>query len=187
MRIFAALAAGLLALAAGCGGSTSERAEPAATQTDSEATPTNPAPAPAPPAPARPKPLPGLPAFTAGYDGWAKLNRKPIAPRASGDAHLGTKNVFASKERRANERFPGGTIVVKEAIRPGKDFVGLIAIMRKERGLDPAHNDWRFVEYTRERAGERFAPTASGAVCWTCHMGAEQTDYVWIYKLGLAR
>jgi hypothetical protein len=59
--------------------------------------------------------------------------------------------------------------------------------MRKERGLDPAHNDWQFVEYTRERAGERFTETASDAVCWNCHMGAQQTDYVWIYTLGLAR
>jgi hypothetical protein len=76
---------------------------------------------------------------------------------------------------------------VKEAVRPGKDFIGLIAIMRKERGFDPAHNDWRFVEYTRDSARARFTETASESVCWSCHMGAQQTDYVWIYSLGLAR
>jgi Cytochrome P460 len=115
------------------------------------------------------------------------LNRKPIPPRESGDAHSGTKNVYASKKRRPSGSFPNGTILVKEAVRPGKDFIGLIAIMRKERGLDRDHNDWRFVEYTRDSAGARFAETASGSVCWTCHMGAQQTDYAWIYTLGLAR
>jgi hypothetical protein len=139
------------------------------------------------PAPTGPKPLSGLPAFTAGYDGWLKLNRKPIPPRQSGDAHSGTKNVYASKKRRASGSFPNGTILVKEAVRPGKDFIGLIAIMRKERGLDRDHNDWRFVEYTRASAGARFAETASDSVCWSCHMGAQQTDYVWIYTLGLVR
>jgi hypothetical protein len=59
--------------------------------------------------------------------------------------------------------------------------------MRKERGLDPDHNDWRFVEYTRESAGASFSKTASDSVCWRCHLGAQQTDYVWIYSLGLAR
>jgi hypothetical protein len=65
--------------------------------------------------------------------------------------------------------------------------VGLIAIMRKERGLDRAHNDWRFAEYTRDSAGARFAETARDSVCRSCHMGAQQTDYVWIYTVGLAR
>lgn len=154
-----------------------------------ETAPTNPAPTTTvtPPTPTGPKPFSGLPAFTAGYDSWTKLNRRPIPPRESGDAHLGRKIVFASKKPRASGSFPNGTILVKEAVRPGKDFIGLIAIMRKERGLDPAHNDWRFVEYTREQDGERFAETARDAVCWSCHVGAEQTDYVWIYSLGLAR
>jgi hypothetical protein len=158
------------------------------TQTVFEPTSTDPAPPtiPAPPDPAKPKPLPGLPAFTAGYEEWTKLNRKRIPPRESGDAHLGRKNVFASKERRASGSFPNGTILVKEAVRPGKDFIGLIAIMRKERGLDRDHNDWRFVEYTRASAAARFAETASDSVCWSCHMGAQQTDYVWFYSLGMA-
>jgi hypothetical protein len=189
VRLPRASAAALVALAAGCGGgSPPESAAPPPPETVSEPTPAETAASTtAPPVPAKPKALPGLPDFTAEYDSWTRLNRKPIPPRESGDAHLGTKNVFASRKPRTSVRFPVGTIVVKEAIRPGKDFVGLIAIMRKERGLDPAHNDWQFVEYTRERAGERFTETASDAVCWSCHMGAQQTDYVWIYTLGLAR
>jgi hypothetical protein len=74
--------------------------------------------------------------------------------------------------------FPNGSIVVKEAVRPGADFVGLIAIMRKRAGADPEHHDWIFVEYTRESAGARFTETASGTVCWSCHIGAEASDYV---------
>ena len=189
MRLPPAPAAALVALAAGCGGgSPPEGVAPAKTQTVLDSAPTTPAPpTTTPPTPAEPEALSGLPAFTAGYDGWLKLNRKPIPPRQSADAHSGTKNVYASKKRRPSGSFPNGTILVKEAVRPGKDFIGLIAIMRKERGLDRDHNDWRFVEYTRDSAGARFAETASDSVCWSCHMGAQQTDYVWIYTLGLAR
>jgi Cytochrome P460 len=135
----------------------------------------------------KPKPLPGLPRYTAGYEDWVKLTRKPIPPRASGDAHLGTKKVYSSKPPRGKADFPDGTIIVKEAVRPGKDFLGLIAVMRKEQGADPAHNDWRFVEFTRDDRRDRFSETASGAICWTCHMGAAKTDYVWIYTLGLGK
>jgi hypothetical protein len=179
----------LAALAAGCGGSAEpEQAAPGPTTPAETTAPTTaPTTTEAPPEPPKPKALPGLPRYTAGYTRWARLNRKPVPPRESGDAHLGPKHVFASMERRANGRFPYGTIVVKEAQRPGKDFVGLVAVMRKERGGDPAHNDWRFIEWTRESAGGRFRLTARDEVCWSCHVGAEQTDYVWIYTLGLAR
>jgi hypothetical protein len=175
----------LLALlaAAGCGGE-------AASDTTLGA-PTTPAPQPTttqPPATTthEPRALPGLPSYTAAYRSWPKVNRNPIPPRAGGDAHLGTKNVFASKRRRGG-RFPEGTILVKEAVRPGKDFLGLIAMMRKRRGSDPAHNDWQFLEFTREARRAPFSLTARDEVCWSCHMGAEKTDYVWIYTLGLGR
>jgi hypothetical protein len=125
----------------------------------------------------RPKPLPGLPRFTAGYTEWARLATN-IPPRES-DPHLGTKDVFTSKEIKG-ERFPVGTVIVKDARRPGKDFVGLIATMRKVKGADPEHNHWVFVEWTRESPDEPFTETASGQVCWGCHMGAEQADYVWV-------
>ncbi len=120
---------------------------------------------------------PGVPGFVAGYRDWVKLNDAPIPPRSS-DPHNGTKNVYASKERRASGRFPAGTIVVKDATRPGASFIGLIAIMRKERGADPAHGDWVFVEYTRDSRNERFGEQARGAVCWSCHVGALESDYV---------
>jgi hypothetical protein len=129
--------------------------------------------APPPPAPEAP---PGVPGFVAGYRDWVKLNDTPIPPRDA-DPHDGTKDVYASKERRPSGRFPNGTIVVKEATRPGADFIGLIAIMRKEWGADPAHGDWVFVEYTREARRERFREQASGTVCWSCHVGAD-ADYV---------
>jgi hypothetical protein len=175
-------------LAAGCGGEPGPEgappptSAPARTGATSELSTTEPA-APKP----EPKALPGLPAYTAGYTEWHRLNRKPIPPRESGDAHLGTKRVFASEKRRANGRFPYGTIVLKDAHRPGKDFIGLIALMRKERGADPEHNDWKFIEYTREGPKDRFQLTARDSVCWTCHAGAERTDYLWIYTLGLTR
>ena len=175
----------VLAVAA-CGGESESAPEP---PTASEpVTSTEPAP-PTTETTARPKPQPqrGLPRYTAGYENWVKLTRKPIPPRASGDAHLGTKTIYSSKPPRGNADFPDGTIIVKQAVRPGKDFLGLIAVMRKEQGADPAHNDWRFVEFTRDDRRDRFSETASGAICWTCHMGAAKTDYVWIYTLGLGK
>jgi hypothetical protein len=55
-------------------------------------------------------------------------------------------------------------------------------VMRKRKGADPEHNDWVIVEYTREAAGARFSEIASGAVCWSCHVGAEDTDYVFTLR-----
>jgi hypothetical protein len=177
----------LAVLLAGCGGSGEPESAATTSQAARETTTAEPEPAtteepvtteeePAPPPPAAEAP-PGVPAFVAGYRDWIKLNDAPIPPRSS-DPHNGTKNVYASKERLAGGRFPAGTIVVKDATRPGADFIGLIAIMRKERGADPAHRDWVFVEYTRDARNERFQETASGAVCWSCHMGALDSDYV---------
>jgi hypothetical protein len=130
-----------------------------------------------PPRKKKPKAPPGVPRFVAGYSGWVKVNDRPIPPRAS-DPHYGTKNVFISSRPRGDGLFRNGAIVVKEAVRPGADFIGLIAIMRKQAGADPAHNDWFFIEYTRDAPGARFTETASGSVCWSCHVGAEETDYV---------
>ena len=180
-----ALAAVLLALAA-CGGEPEPPPPPAAAPepetttapaTTAEEATTEEATTEAAPPPPTPQAPPGVPGFVAGYRGWTKLNEAPIPPRDS-DPHFGTKDVFASKERLGNGRFPVGTVVVKEASRPGADFIGLIAIMRKQRGADPDHNDWVFVEYTREAAGARFGEQAAGAVCWSCHVGTRESDYV---------
>jgi hypothetical protein len=180
---------GALVLVAACGGgsepesaptraesTTSTQAEPTTQETTTQETTTaetttQQAEPPPPQAP------PGAPRFVAGYRGWFKLNDAPIPPRES-DPHNGTKNVYASKRRDADAQFPNGTIVVKEAMRPGTDFVGLIATMRKRAGADPAHNDWVFVEYTRDAPGARFQEIASGSVCWSCHIGAQDLDYV---------
>ena len=180
------LASFLVVMLSACGGGSDPVAEPTSPEpaptTPPEPATTEPGPTTreeatteaAPPSPEAP---PGVPGYVAGYRDWVKLNREPIPPRDA-DPHLGTKNVYASRGRRANGRFPYGTIVVKDANRPGKDFIGLIAIMRKERGADPAHNDWVFVEYTREARNDRFRVQARGAVCWSCHMGALDSDYV---------
>jgi hypothetical protein len=183
-----ALLLALVVALAACGGEPDPPSAPAAAPEPETTTTTPPPPTgeattteettteAAPPQP-EPKAPPGVPSFVAGYRDWAKLNDAPIPPRDS-DPHNGTKDVFASRERLANGRFPAGTVVVKEATRPGADFIGLIAIMRKQRGADPEHNDWVFVEYTREAANAAFSEQAAGAVCWSCHVGARDLDYV---------
>jgi len=180
------LASLLVVAVAACGGDSDPVAAPTAADETTTSVPETTTEPPEPPTeeatteakpPPQPKAPPGVPAYVAGYRDWVKLNRAPIPPRDA-DPHNGTKNVYASQERRPSGRFPFGTIVVKEATRPGAGFIGLIAIMRKERGADPAHRDWVFVEYTRDAAGARFQEIASGAVCWSCHMGALGSDYV---------
>lgn len=174
----------LVLAAAGCGGS-KEGAQPTTAPTQTSPTTSAAEPPVVTTTEVKTKPIPGLPRYVWPYASWTKLNRKPVPPRDS-DPHLGTKEVYARRAAK-DGTYPPGSVVVKEAVRPGADFVGLIAVMRKERGADPAHNDWIFVEYTREKATDDFAETASGAVCSSCHMGAASTDYVWIDKLGLTR
>ena len=129
--------------------------------------------------------LPGLPDYTAGYEKWLKLNAEPIPPVAGGDPHNGTKNVYVNQERetialdgKQQFPYPDGSIVVKEATRPNKDYIGLIAIMRKKAGSDPEHNDWEFIEYTRNSPDDDFSILASGRICWGCHARVKDIDYV---------
>ncbi len=129
--------------------------------------------------------LPGLPEDVAGYETWLKLNAEPIPPVPGGDPHNGTKNVFVNKDRdtiapdgEQQFPYPDGSIVVKEATRPNKDYIGLIAIMRKVEGSDPEHNDWEFIEYTRNAADADFTVLARDRICWGCHARVEDMDYV---------
>jgi hypothetical protein len=122
------------------------------------------------------KPLPGLPAWTAGYRSWSRINRAPIPPRPN-DAHTGTKHVYASKRIRGG-RYPYGTVIVKEITRPGSAFVGVVAAMRKVRGASPRNRDWVMIEWERGSSRSRFGLLAQGAVCYGCHVGAKANDYV---------
>jgi hypothetical protein len=120
-------------------------------------------------------PLPGLPQYTVGYKAWFKINRTPI-PQSDGDAHPGTKNVFASK-RAVRGRYPVGTVIVKEVFRRGQRYPYVIAAMRKLKGRT-AHNGWVMIEWTRRSERTRFSVLAQGEICYSCHVGAKATDYV---------
>jgi hypothetical protein len=170
----------ILLAAAGCGGSdetvippsltaTTPTTEAAPTTTEAETTA-------ATTELEQKEPLPGLPADLAAYETWSRLNEEPIPPR-SADPHEGTKNVYASFLAEGGV-YPEGTTIVKESMRPGTDFIGLIAMMRKERGAQPDHNDWIWVEYTRSGSDEEFREHASGSVCYSCHVQAREADYV---------
>ena len=160
----------LLALA-GCGGGTEAGAPADATTSERSVTEQ------ATTEEAAPEAFPGLPPELAGYDGWTRVNDAPIPPRDA-DPHDGTKNVYASVGPSADGTYPDGAIVVKEAVRPGADFVGLVAMMRKEKGAQPDHNDWVWVEWTRDSPDGEFGEIASGGVCYSCHVGARESDYV---------
>ena len=139
------------------------------------------------PEPEPPAGLPGLPDDIAGYEGWLKLNAEPIPPAPGGDPHRGTKNVYVNQTREkiapnGQQQFPypDGTIVVKEATRPGKDFIGLIAVMWKEAGSNPAFGDWRFEEFLRGAPDADFRLAFEGGVCTGCHTRAADTDFVFV-------
>jgi hypothetical protein len=125
--------------------------------------------------------LPGIPRIYQPYKSWNKVNAKPILPTPT-TAHPGKfKNVYASK-RKAGGRYPYGTKIVKEGITTagGKRFVSLIATMRKVRGIDPKHGDWKFIEWSRPSASSRFDEVARDGVCWSCHALAKKND--WVYS-----
>ena len=70
----------------------------------------------------------GLPAYTDGYTGWRKLNRRPITTPG---AHNGIKNVYASRPSAAvNRRFPNGTVIVKSIVEPGAKGLATSAVLR---------------------------------------------------------
>jgi hypothetical protein len=114
----------------------------------------------------------GLPAYTDGYAKWRKLNRRPLT--APG-AHNGIKNVYASRPRAANKRFPNGTVIVKSIAEPGaRGLAKQVAVMRKVRGR------WQWVEY--ELDGGRYGVRALGALCSSGHMQARAND--WVFTKG---
>lgn len=124
-------------------------------------------------------PLPGIPTAFLPYKTWQKVNAKPI-PATPTTAHPAlVKNVYASKPK-VGGRYPLGTLIVKEGFstKGGKRFVSLIATMRRQRGLDPAHGNWKFIEWTRSAPGKRFTEVARDATCWGCHAQATKTDWV---------
>jgi len=125
--------------------------------------------------------LPGAPRFVSGYRKWLKINRKPI-PNSPSTAHpVDLKDVFVNRKtfpRSARFRLPYGTILVKEGRKSNGEVV-LLATMRKVKGADPKHNDWVWIEYSRSSASDRFSVLAKGAICWGCHQGVAQRDYVW--------
>lgn len=126
--------------------------------------------------------LPGLPRDITGFERWTKLNFTPL-PNRGGSAHPGVKQVYVNKKRSViaplgKQRFPypNGTIIVKTASTG--DAITLVAIARKKKGFDKAHADWQFVEYTRSGESESFDEIARGQVCYSCHVGAKKTDWI---------
>lgn len=140
----------------------------------------------APSTEAAPPPMaaPGLPQDLAGFMGWLKLNSAPIPPSPAAP-HGDQKNVYVNQTRAditagASQTFPypDGSIVVKEGSRGG-DRAAIVAVMRKIAGIDPEHGDWEYIEYSRSSTDAPYTLLAEGAVCWTCHVNAQSTD--WVY------
>jgi hypothetical protein len=113
----------------------------------------------------------GLPSYTNGYAKWPRINKKPFTSTGPlSSAHVGVKNVYASK-RKTGGKYPNGTVIVKAIQRAGrKGIPGQVAVMRKVDGR------WRYVEY--ELSGSRYTILAQGQLCQNCHMAARANDFV---------
>lgn len=136
--------------------------------------------------------LRGIPApdraLTLASERWLALTRRPVSSlRSLGGAHPGLKSIRVSRTRaeltarNGRQRFPypRRTVVVKTGDVGGT--LTLVAIMRRvATGRDPSA--WRYVEYTRDRAGEPFTKVGGGqSLCSGCHVAATDTqgsDYV---------
>ena len=113
----------------------------------------------------------GLPAYTNGYAKWPRINKKPFTSTGPlSSAHVGVKNVYASKKK-TGARYPNGTVIVK-TIQPAgrKGLPTQVAVMRKVQGR------WRYVEY--HRSGSRYTVLAQGQLCQSCHVEARANDFV---------
>lgn len=153
-----------------------DESTPAAAETET-------APAPEPEIPTEPEPAPvaaepGLPDYTAGFREFTGLVVRDI-PEDAAAPHGGVKSVFATDDRdpSAGGDFPDGTVVVKEGERGG-DAAAIIAVMRKVAGVDPDHGDWEFIEWSRPDPSSPYTVLAQDQVCWGCHMGAIDGDWV---------
>ena len=140
-----------------------------------------PAPEPEPEPEPEPPPAqaaPGLPDYTAGYRDFTGLISLEIPPD-SGAPHGGVKSVWATDDREATPAgaFPDGTVVVKEGERGG-DQAAIVAVMRKVAGVDPEHGDWEFIEFSRSDPSSPYTVLAQDQVCWGCHAGAIEGDWV---------
>ena len=113
----------------------------------------------------------GLPPYTNGYAKWPRINEKPFTSKGPlSSAHVGVKNVYASK-RKVAKKYPNGTVIVKTIQRAGrKGLPGQVAVMRKADGR------WSYVEY--ELSGSRYTILAQGQLCQNCHMAARANDFV---------
>lgn len=186
-RAAAAMAAVAALAIAGCGGDDGDADAPATTDAaTAPATTAPPATAPATTTGATTGPAaapdPGLPDETAGFRSWLRVNDAPIPPNA-GAPHGETKNVYVNRERSEvrgrtpSAPYPDGTVVVKTGSR-GDDLAAIVAVMSKRADADPQHGDWVFVEYARTSADEEYTVLARDSVCWGCHAGATDKDWV---------
>ncbi len=113
----------------------------------------------------------GLPSYTNGYAKWPRINKKPFTSTGPlSSAHVGVKNVYASKKK-VGRKYPNGTVIVKTIQRAArKGMPGQVAVMRKVNGR------WVYIEY--ELSGSRYTILAQGQLCQSCHMAARGNDFV---------
>ncbi|GAB4319828.1 MAG: hypothetical protein Kow00127_12060 [Bacteroidales bacterium] len=76
--------------------------------------------------------------------------------------------------------FPEGSVIVKEAIKPGS--TDILVVMKKSPSGDYAAGGWQWAEYYRN--GEVFySVSKSGDACLSCHQSEPQRDLTKTFDL----
>lgn len=118
------------------------------------------------------------------YDAWNYITENMGPDAALGPAHAGNDSTAVRKIWQNNDntrsdggKYPVGTIFFKEVKNEGGDVIGLTAMAKRGNDFDPDHNDWEW--FMLDPATGNIAERGLfDGMCFSCHMAAEDTDYV---------
>jgi hypothetical protein len=83
--------------------------------------------------------------------------------------------------RRGVPPFAPGSVIVKEkyvASGTGRELVAIAMMIKRESGFEPAHGDWDYAYYEPELGVVQ--TKAQSDYCSGCHLGASETDFVFV-------
>ena len=118
------------------------------------------------------------------YDAWNFITETMGPDAALGPAHegndsLATRKIWQNNNNTRSEdgKYPVGTIFFKEVKDDAGAIIGLTAMAKRGGDFDPDHNDWEWFMLD-PATGDIADRGLFDGMCFSCHMAAEDTDYV---------
>jgi hypothetical protein len=135
------------------------------------------------------------------YRGWLQVNKKPLLMESSASIMCAAPNIGRQKNdnphkdkfivvfvnqpgdqammEQAHPKFPRGSVIVKEKLSSAESATPelLTAMVKREKGFNPAGNDWEFFVLS----GDAKAIQARGRLdsCLACHTAQRGNDFVY--------